>query len=303
MSASSTRLDWDDLRLVLAVAEIGTISGAAEALRISHPTLSRRLKRMEERLGTRLFERTPSLCRPTEAGSEVRDLAERMRAEIAVLETRVAGRDLRPEGVVRLTAPDAVSDYLLPDMLAEICRAKPEIRLDLIVSNRILSLAEREADIALRVTDTPDPALKGRRVGSVAMAVFAERSLGLRFADRPDERPWVGYDGALACAGPGAWITDHVADTAIRFRANTLLGAAKAVRSGIGFGVLPCFVGAALPELVRVGPPLAGLDTDLWLVVHADLAKVPRIKAASDALAAALRAAAPRLTGTQGSEA
>ena len=123
MSASSTRLDWDDLRLVLAVAEIGTISGAAEALRISHPTLSRRLKRMEERLGTRLFERTPSLCRPTEAGSEVRDLAERMRAEIAVLETRVAGRDLRPEGVVRLTAPDAVSDYLLPDMLAEICRA------------------------------------------------------------------------------------------------------------------------------------------------------------------------------------
>ncbi|MBV5264173.1 LysR family transcriptional regulator [Pinisolibacter aquiterrae] len=295
MSASSTRLDWDDLRLVLAVAEIGTISGAAEALRISHPTLSRRLKRMEERLGTRLFERTPSLCRPTEAGGEVRDLAERMRAEIAVLETRVAGRDLRPEGVVRLTAPDAVSEYLLPDMLAEICRAKPEIRLDLIVSNRILSLAEREADVALRVTDTPDPALMGRRVGSVAMAVFAERSL----ADRPGERPWVGYDGALACAGPGAWIAAHVDDAAIRFRANTLLGAAKAVRSGIGFGVLPCFVGAALPELVRVGPPLAGLETDLWLVVHADLAKVPRIKAASDALALSLRAAAPRLLGTQ----
>lgn len=303
MPPSSTRLDWDDLRLVLAVAEIGTISGAAEALRISHPTLSRRLKRMEERLGTRLFERTPSLCRPTEAGLEIRDLAERMRGEIAALENRVAGRDRRAEGTVRLTAPDAVAEYLLPDMLAGICRDRPEIRLDLIVSNRILSLAEREADIALRVTDLPDPALKGRRVGSVAMAVFAERSLAARFADRPDERPWVGYDGALACAGPGAWIAANVAETAIRFRANTLLGAAKAVRSGIGFGVLPCFVGVGLPELVRVGPPLAGLDTDLWLVVHADLARVPRVKAASDALAVALRAAAPRLRGTQDPEA
>lgn len=303
MPPSSTRLDWDDLRLVLAVAEIGTISGAAEALRISHPTLSRRLKRMEERLGTRLFERTPSLCRPTEAGLEIRDLAERMRTEIAALENRVAGRDLRAEGTVRLTAPDAVAEYLLPDMLADICRDRPEIRLDLIVSNRILSLAEREADIALRVTDTPDPALKGRRVGAVAMAVFAERSLAARFADRPDERPWVGYDGALACAGPGAWVAANVADTAIRFRANTLLGAAKAVRSGIGFGVLPCFVGSGLAELVRVGSPLTGLDTDLWLVVHADLAKVPRVRAASDALAAALRAAAPRLLGMQDPEA
>lgn len=300
MPPISTRLDWDDLRLVLVVAEIGTISGAAEVLRISHPTLSRRLKRMEERLGTRLFERTPSLCRATEAGHEVQELAIRMRTEIAALENRVAGRDLRPEGVVRLTAPDAVSEYLLPDMLADICRRKPGISLDLIVSNRILSLAEREADIALRVTDTPDPALKGRRVGSVAMAVYAERALALLPGVHPDARPWVGYDGALACAGPGGWIATNVADTAIRFRANTLLGAAKAVRSGIGYGVLPCFVGGALPELVRVGPPIAGLDTDLWLVVHADLAKVPRVRAASDALAASLRATAPLLLGEQG---
>lgn len=291
-----TLLNWDDLRLVLAVAEIGTISGATAVLGISHPTLSRRLRQIETRLGARLFERTPTALRPTEAGEEIRALAERMRADIGALETRLAGRDRRPQGPVRLTAPDAVAEYLLPGMLAEVCRRAPELTLELIVANQVLSLAERTADIALRVTDTPDPALKGRRVGTVAMAVYATESLAAAGA-APADRPWVGYDGALACVGPGAWIAGNVADKAIRFRANTLLGAAQAVRSGLGFGVLPCFVGAAIPELRRQGAPIAGLETALWLLVHPDIAEVRRVRTALDALAASLKAAAPRLTG------
>ncbi|WP_342240718.1 LysR family transcriptional regulator [Inquilinus sp. OTU3971] len=296
MASRPTLLNWDDLRLVLAVAESGTLSGAAAVLRISHPTLSRRLRHIEQRLAARLFERTPSRCRPTEAGEEMRSLASRLRDDIAALEGRIAGRDRSARGPVRLTAPDAVSEYLLPGMLADICREASELTIELVVSNQVLSLAQRSADIALRVTDAPDPALRGRRVGTVAMAVYAERSLTA--AEPPEQAcPWIGYDAALACTKSGAWVAAHVPDNNIRFRANTLLGAAQAIRSGIGFGILPCFVGGSIPHLVRVGPPIPSLDQGLWLLVHPDIAQVPRVRAACDALARKLKRATLLLSG------
>jgi DNA-binding transcriptional LysR family regulator len=296
MASPSTMLNWDDLRVVLVVAESGTISGAAAVLRISHPTLSRRLRRIEGRLGVRLFERTPSACRPTEVGEEMRALASRLRDDIAALEGRVAGRDRSVRGPVRLTAPDAVSEYLLPPMLAKICKVAPEITIELMVSNQVLSLAQRYADIALRVTDVPEPALRGRRVGTVAMAVYAEELLARRTGEAA-EHPWIGYDAALACSKPAAWVAAQVPERCIRLRANTLLGAAQAVRSGIGFGVLPCFVEGSIPGIVRVKPPIRSLEAGLWLLVHPDIARVPRVRAACDALARMLKAAAPLLSG------
>ncbi|MCA1489812.1 LysR family transcriptional regulator [Sinorhizobium alkalisoli] len=298
MAWQSKILNWDDLRIVLAVAECGTISGAAAALRISHPTLSRRLRSLEQRLGVRLFERRPTVCSPTEAGEEMRRVAARLRDEIAAVEGRIAGRDQDPCGPVRLTAPDAVAEYLLPGMLAGICRQAPELTIELLVSNQVLSLARRSADIALRVTDTPDPALRGRRVGTVAMAVYGAKALASSEpTDDGGDQPWVGYDAALACTRPGAWVAANVAERCIRFRANTLLGAARAVHSGIGFGLLPCFVGGSMQELVRITLPIPALELGLWLLVHPDMSQVRRIRTASDALARKLKAAAPLLTG------
>jgi len=280
-------LEWDDLRIALAIAEHGTLSAAAAHLRISHPTLSRRLQLMERRLGTRLFERTPAGLQITPAGEEARQLATRLRDDIAALEHRIAGRDAGAEGPVRLTAPDAVAEYLLPGLLAGLCRLQPPPTIDLLVSNQVLSLAQRDADIALRVTQSPTETLTGRRVGTVAMAVYAVR----------DGLPWIGFDGALACAGPGVWIASHVAEGDIRFRANTLLGAAQAARSGIGRALLPCFVGGSIPELARIGAPIEALAQPLWLLAHPETARLPRIRRTFDALAAGLRQAAPLLAG------
>lgn len=296
--ATATVLNWDDLRIVLAIAEHGTLSGAAARLRVSHPTLSRRLQRIERRLDTRLFERTPSSLRLTAAGEEVRQLAVRLREDIAALERRIAGRDSGPGGPIRLTAPDAVSEYLLPGILAEVCREHAGLTIDLIVSNQVLSLAQRSADIALRVTDSPAETLRGRRVGTVAMAIYAARKLPVpETLGSVAGIPWVGFDAALACSGPGTWVARNVPESGIRFRANTLLGAAQAVRSGIGCGLLPCFVGGSIPDLVRIGAPLSALSLPLWLLVHPEMARLPRMRRACDALAAKLKEAAPLLTG------
>lgn len=295
----SPALQWDDLRIVLAIVEQGTLSAAAQKLHVSHPTLSRRLQRIERRLGTRLFERLPTRLEPTPAAEEVRLLALRLRDEIAALERRIGGLDGQTDGAVRLTAPDAVAEYLLPDILARLCAAPDASPLELLVSNQPLSLARREADIALRITARPDEALAGREVGRVEFAVYAARDR----AHEVDGLPWVGFDAALACSGPGAWMARHVGDDAIRLRANTLLGAAKAVRAGIGRGLLPCFVGASLPELQRIGEPLPELGQPLWLLMHADMARRPRLRRASAALAAELQRMAPLLAGVSPSAA
>ncbi|MFT7775258.1 LysR family transcriptional regulator [Roseateles sp.] len=294
MTASA--LQWDDLRIVLAIAEQGTLSAAAVQLNVSHPTLSRRLQRIERRLGTRLFDRLPTALRPTEAGEEARRLALRLRGEINALEQRIGGRDAMADGTVRLTAPDAVAEYLLPDMLAAICRHHPSLQLDLMVSNQVVPLAQRQADIALRVTAHPDDTLSGRQVGQVAMAVYAAADLAGAASDVAS-LPWVGFDATLACSGPGNWIARNVSEGDIRLRANTLLGAAQAVRAGIGCGVLPCFVGGALPDLVRLGEPLPSLAQPLWLLMHPDTARLARVRRASEALAEQLRAASARLAG------
>lgn len=285
MSRTSA-LDWDDLRIALSIAENGTLSGAAAKLQLSHPTLSRRLQLIEQRLGTRLFERSPFGFQPTEAGEEVRALALRLRDEIAALERRIGGRDDSQDGPVRVTAPDAISEYLLPGVLAAVCKSHAGLQIDLRVSNEVLSLAQGEADIALRVTATPQETLRGREIGVVAMAIYVSRHLaGAEDAGAPAGLPWVGFDANLACSAPGAWLTRNVPAEDVRFRANTILSAAQAARTGIGCAVLPCFVGGSIPELVRLGPPLDGLSQPLWLLMHADIARVPRIRRASAALA------------------
>lgn len=295
-------LDWDDLRVALAIAESGTLSGAAIALHISHPTLSRRLQRMERRLGTRLFDRMPSGLRPTAAGDEVRELALRFRDDIAALERHIGGRDEGHVGTVRLTAPDAVSEYLLPHVLKALCATHPQLRIDLLVSNDIVPLAQRTADIALRVTSKPAESLRGRQVGTVAMAVYASHQLLPADKSAVPDAPWVGFDASLACSGPGVWLAEHVSESAVRFRANTLLAAAQAVKSGLGFGVLPCFVGQSLEGVDQVGAPIPELSQALWLLMHADAATMPRVRAASAALAAEIKRASVLLAGCDSRE-
>lgn len=297
-TSMATTLNWDDLRIMLAIAEHGTLSGAAAGLRISHPTLSRRLRRIEQRLGSRLFERTPSSLRLTAAGEDMRQLALRLRDDITALERRIGGRDAGPGGAIRLTAPDAVSDYLLPSILAELCKEHAGLTIDLVVSNQVLSLAQRAADIALRITAKPTETLRGRRVGTVAMAIYAARNLPVpETLGTLSGIPWVGFDAALACSGPGTWVAHNIPESDIRFRANTLLSAAQAVRSGIGCGLLPCFVGGSIPDLIRIGAPLPQLSVPLWLLVHPETARLPRIRRACDALATKLKQMSPLLTG------
>ncbi len=262
--------DWDDLRVFLAVARAGSLSGAARALGVNHSTVFRRVGTLEERLGVRLFERLPGGYVLTAAGEEMQAAALRIEDEVAGLGRRLAGRDLRLRGTVRVTTLDMLALGLLPRHLAAFRAAYPGIELEIVLSNAALSLTRREADVALRVAEAPPEHLVGRRVGRLAFAVY-------------------GAAGAAA-PGPGAdlaaadWIglDPDQAPLARRFarflpgvrpvcRANSIAAVIAAARAGIGLAPLPCGLADRDPALRRVAPLPESFTLDLWLLTHEDL--------------------------------
>ncbi len=288
--------NWDDLRLFLAVARAGSLSGAARSLGVNHSTVFRRIGAFEEALDVRLFERLPNGYVLTAAGEEMREAALRVEAEIAALGRKVAGQDLRLSGTVRITTIDMLALGLLPRHLAAFRTAYPGIELEIAVSNAAVNLSRREADIALRVSNQPPEALIGRRAGRLVFAAYGAAATMDEAADIPlAERDWIGFD------------SDHEAlvrrfarflpRTRPIFRVNSVAAAIAAAKAGIGLAPLPCGIADLEPDLVRVAPLPDDFTLDLWLLTHEDLRRTARIRAFLDFLAEALAGEADLLEG------
>jgi DNA-binding transcriptional LysR family regulator len=281
----------EDLRLVRTVRETGSLSAAARALGLDHSTAFRRLGAAEARLGARLFLRARAGYAATAAGEEMAAAAARVLDDLEETARRLAGGDLSATGVVRVTMPDTLVATVAP-MLAAIAAAHPGLELETVSANGFLALTRREADAALRAADAPPEHLVGRRVATVATAPYARRGHPYPRGGPPDPAalPWVGPDESLAHLKGAAWLRRSVPAANVRLRANTLLGVQAAVRAGAGAGLLPCFLGDADPDLVRLGPPLPDLATPLWLLTHPDLRRAARVRAVLDGLAERLDA-------------
>ena len=289
-------LDWNELRLALAIARAGSLAGAARALSVSHATVFRRLKTLEARLGVALFERDRGGYTATVAGDDLAEAAARVEQEVLGVQRRVAGRDLRPSGTVRLTTTDTLFEGLLAPVLAECRRAYPDIELEVAISNEPFNLTRRQADMAIRPIAKPPEALIARRLGRVALAVYAAADAG---EPGPPKRNWLGLDDSVSFPALETWMARHAERSACRFRMDSLLGLRAAVRSGAGQAVLPCYLADDDPALARLAPPIEEVATDLWLLIHPDLRKVARIRAVRDVIAGALARAAvqKRLAG------
>jgi len=293
---NESNLPWDDLRTVLAIADAASLAGAARALRVSHATAFRRLGAIEARLGTRLFERSRGGYTPTAAGEDVAAAARRIEVEVAGVERRVVGRDLQPSGTLRVTTTDTLLLGLLSPILAAFRQDHPEITLEIAVSNAQLNLSRRDADVAVRPTPAPAENLVGRRAGTIAQAVYGPKGAASAQPD-PDSAQWIGPDETLWYRQLEDWMKRRGHDERCRYRVDSLAGIHAAVRAGAGLAVLPCYLGDADPELVRIGSPLEDLSIDLWLLTHPDLRSVARIRAFTAFVGDALRERSAALAG------
>jgi len=282
-------LSWDDFRYVKAIADTRSLAGAADYLGVNHSTVFRRLAQIEQQLGSRLFERSRAGYSLTACGEEMVELAGRMGDDIISFERKVTGQDLRPSGELRVTTSDLVLLHLLSDILVGFRRAYPEIVLDVVVSNQRLNLSKRDADVALRaIYQNPDP-LAGRKIARIAWAVFGPASLaGEAFDPIVDGRrhQWLAFADHVSIARAMKWLKDRVGEKHIVYKANTMVGLAEAAAGGMGMALLPCYVGASVPGLVQLSPPLPELEGELWLITHPDLRNTARVRAFLDFCAA-----------------
>ena len=288
-------LALEDLRLVAAIGEAGSLTGAAKRLGVDHSTAFRRLGAVEARLGLRLFERARNGYAPTPGGEEAIASAGRILGELAALERRLAGRDLRPSGVVRVTTTDTLVELLTP-LLAAFRAAHPGITVELATSNLFFTLTRRDADVAIRPAPSAPEDLVARRIAGIAFAPFAAPAyLAAREAGDLEALDWLGPDDTLAHLGLARWLKARVPAARVVYRASSLLALREAARAGLGVAPLPCYLAGADPGLRQLGAPQPGMASTLWLITHPDLRRSARVRAFLDFMGARLLALKDRL--------
>ena len=290
---------WDDLRVILAIAEAGTLSGAGRRLGLSHATVFRRIGEIEDRLGVRLFDRSRTGYSATLAGEKAAAAARRIEREVLEVERRVAGQDLRPSGTVRVTTVDSLLAGLLSPIFSDFRKRHPDISLEVALSVQLFNLSKREADVAIRPTRTPPETLVGRKIGMIAQAVYGRKELIPKNDDEFDIRSvgWIGADEGMAYPVLDKWMADQGVGENCRYWVDTTFGMFTAVRDGAGLAVLPCYLGDSDQRLIRVGEAIPALSADLWLLTHPDLRETARIRAFLDFVADAVVDHRARLAG------
>jgi DNA-binding transcriptional LysR family regulator len=273
-------LSWDEFRLIKSVAEARSLVGAAEILGVNHSTVFRRLAAVESAVGARLFERSRSGYEPTTAGEEMIALATTMAESVQEFERRVAGRDVKLTGELTVTVPGAVGLHLMPAIVAQFRAQHPGVVVALILSNQMLDLSRRDADVAIRLTNDPPETLVGRRICTGRWAIYRRGdSAAALAADVMESTAFIGFDGAMGPSSARRWIEANIEPGRIVVRANSTHCMLELARQGVGAALLPCFLGDRMSDLIRIGYLLPELDAGLWMLTHSDLRRAARVRA------------------------
>jgi len=282
-------LDWNALKIFIAVAHSNSLVGAAESLGMSHSTVYRRLNEFEEQVG-RLFERLNGRYELTEIGEEMLGHAQRISHSFADIEREIAGKDTQPKGTVRITAPSSFSYNELPKHLVELSKLHPDIQTELLVTNSELNMSNRLADIAIRVTPSPPEHLVGREVRRIKWGVYAASEYLLQ-QGRPENledlqrHKIIGASGVLNSYPAFLWLDKHHAPNVIS-RCDDLVAMSYLSQSGLGLALLPDDL--MLAGIERLFTLEQVKTNQLWILTHPDLRKVERIKIVMRFLATAL---------------
>lgn len=290
-------LDWGHLRFFLALARTGSLSRAARTLGVDRNTVARRVAALEEELGLPLYERGPQGWIRTAAGEELAALASRVEEDVLTLARHADARDTAVAGTVRLTTTSHVAATLLAPALPSLRERHPGLVLELAVNQRPFDLTRREADLAVRMGRPRESGLVTRKLSDVAFRLYASPAyVGRRRAVDLAADGFVGFDESLASAPQERWLARVAPDRRVVFRCNSTAALQAAAGAGVGVAVLPCFIADRDPRLVRLEGP-EPVPHELWLLVHGDLRRTPRVRAVIEWLDALVALARSVLAG------
>lgn len=293
-------MDWEDLKTFLAVARHGTLSAGARALKVSQTTMGRRLDTLHARIGTTLLRRTPTGFVLTTAGERILAGVERMEAEALDVERMIGGEDARLEGLVRIATVDSFGARIVTPALARLQSSYPAIAVELITGVRSLSLARREADLAIRLAPFEQQEAIVQRVADMAFGLYASPA----YLDTRGLPDWSGgaaghrlivLQDDLAGLPEALWLQE-IAPAAMRaLYANSREAQMHACAAGLGLACLPRYLADTHAGIALIEPPSAPPMRGIWLGVHRDLQTTPRIRVVRDAVITEIHARAAAL--------
>lgn len=281
---------WDDLRIVLAVAEAGSVNAAAKALGLNHATILRRVDAFERARGVRLFERSARGAVVAEGAAPLIERLKAVEAAVGGFERAAAGFGATGDaltGQLRLTTTDSLAFTVLPRILARFRALHPAMRVELIATNARIDLARLDAELTIRPAGAAPEGLVSEPAGTMRMRVYGS---GAYLAENPSRDPaahrWLGVSALLSRSPAHAW-QEGLPSEAIVARADSFVSLAALARSGLGLAMLPDVVAEGLNP--APGFP-EHVETRLWVAAHPDLAVSPRVAACLGFFAKALRA-------------
>lgn len=274
--------DWDHLRYFLGVIDAGSVSAAARAMAVEHSTVARRIDAFEKNLGMRLFDRLPRGWQLTLEGKALVHPARRIQAEVDAL-LRAADAELPLAGPVRVSAPPALASCVLSRALPAALTQYPGIELEIIGEAHYADVMRRETDIALRFRCPDAPQVAIKMLTTVHYALYA--CPGYSAARAEEMWEFLGFNSSLRDTPHATWLDSFAGKRRYAMRSNDLSALAEAAAQGHGIAVLPEYLGDHVQGLVRL-PVECNVTRRLWLVMHEDVRRSPRIRATADALIA-----------------
>lgn len=285
--------DWNDMRHFIALAEAGTLSGAARRMAVEHATVARRVAALEQSLGIALVRRAARRWHLTEAGRDIASVADGMQAQAHALERAVLARRHGRAARVTVSAPPAFASIFLAPRLSAFGARHPEIDLTLHGTQALASLHRQEADIAIRIGRPTEVDYVARRIGQLSYGLYAAPA----YTALPPERwQFIAYDTSFDHAPEQKWIYEMAAGRRIGFRSNDLMSQLAAARGGMGVAALPRYLAGNTAGnkagiragvdggegLVAVPGDARAFTRDFYLVVHADMRRQTAIRAVMD---------------------
>jgi DNA-binding transcriptional LysR family regulator len=289
------KLNWDDVKIFLAVAEAPSMRVAAKALQVSHTTVSRRIEALEGDLGVKLFERLPGGYHLTTSGEELLPIATQADTDFHAFGRSVAGRDTALDGQVCVTVPGVLAHYLFMPIFAEFMQDHPAIQIKVDDSYELFNLSRREADVAIRISAAPPEHLIGRTLGTLHQAAYGtpDYIAAHKPQDANSTARWVGWGTP---EDRPQWVaTSPYPHLPVVGHFDNIILQVDAVRQGLGLGFFPCVVEDSIPELVRLSDPAP--SAKVWLLSHRDLRAAARMRAFREFIFARIPDITVRLEG------
>jgi DNA-binding transcriptional LysR family regulator len=283
-------MDWDNVRVFLAVARAGQFVAAARRLGLDHATASRRVAALEAALGGKLFDRRTTGTKLTSAGERFLVAAEQMESAFLHAQAEVSDIDVELSGDVRIGAPDGFSTYYLAGALSEFAQKHPGVRLQLAPLPQLTPLARRELDIVIGL-DKPEAGrffarkLTDYALGIYASAAYLETHGAPEDVEALSQHRLIGYVEEYAFSSALDYVRDLYGGARTMFECASAVTQLEALRAGVGLGVAHEFIANRFPDLVRVLPERRA-SRAYWLVTHEDTRGLGRIRAAHEHIVA-----------------